>query len=589
MSKARGKLSPTRTYNACRLGILDGHTQKQIRKELNISKPTLSAHLRKKNTSWKELMGKNKSKPQPLPLKNNNNVDGDAASPIQKNASHSHPPNEQQSGESPDTSFKPQDVMFNLANSGNFQAAKFMLENRHLFDLEHQIPAYKRPVVFHLKQHQLVDAIVNPIYKFIFCEGVQRVGKSTGVMAGLHEYTLKYPDQKLQFDLMCGKGDQARMILRNLMNDPIILRQNNKLLRTITNDYILWWNGTRLDAHETTIADVKGGDSVISWVDEFDVAMKKNPDAVSTLFLMQRAVKNMKIIMTANMDTGAYLMFQDLMKKESLKRDDICFISMYTKDAPHLMQSDNDELLSKVTDTLSGKAFTERRFQNIHSGSGDTFDVVALNDSFDIYETFLMTQGLDINNPIQMAQKSDYVILAIDPSGGGHPFGWYVGGVFNRYLFEIKSGMFQMGTDDHGQNWTPDRVNMFFYKMVKELNVACVVLESNTYGPALGIYLEQRGIKVEYQNFGAEGKANDRENFISVTRAIYADHVIANRNIELKPQMVLYDPSEKEKNKKNRKGDLADAHIHFIWKASGGLDYMRAREIKPQLNRGYVR
>ena len=100
MSKARGKLSPTRTYNACRLGILDGHTQKQIRKELNISKPTLSAHLRKKNTSWKELMGNIKSKSQPLP----NNIPlrergGASCSNVAVmkppiNFPHSRPPNE---------------------------------------------------------------------------------------------------------------------------------------------------------------------------------------------------------------------------------------------------------------------------------------------------------------------------------------------------------------------------------------------------------------------------------------------------------------------------------------------------------------
>ena len=282
-------------------------------------------------------------------------------------------------------------------------------------------------------------------------------------------------------------------------------------------------------------------------------------------------------------------MFRDLMQTEGLARDDIVFISMRKNDAPHLMQSDNDELLSKVTDTLSGKAFTERRFENIHSGSGDTFDVQDLNDSFDIYETFLMTQGLDILDKIQMAQKSDYVIMAVDPSGTGHPFGWYVGGVLRQHLFEIDSGTFQMGLDPHGQKWTPDRINMFIYKKCKDLNVACVVIESNSYGPALEIYLSQRRVKTEYQNFGAPGSSNDRENFISVVRAIYADHAIANYNIELKPQMVLYDPGEREKNKKDRKGDLADAHIHFIWKAAGGLNYMRAREVKPLLNRGSVR
>ena len=114
MSKARSKPSPTKTYDTCRLGILDGHTQKQILDRLRISKPTLKAHLAKKGTNWKQLEGKTKSKYVTLPQNKvrGGNVSADTqliknlgSTPNPSNTPHSQTPQSRQ-GDKPGTPLK---------------------------------------------------------------------------------------------------------------------------------------------------------------------------------------------------------------------------------------------------------------------------------------------------------------------------------------------------------------------------------------------------------------------------------------------------------------------------------------------------
>ena len=292
----------------------------------------------------------------------------------------------------------------------------------------------------------------------------------------------------------------------------------------------------------------------------------------------------MKGIFSANVDRGLFILLQDHFSKEALVRDDVKFFSIMNEDAPHAEAAGNDELLKGLSDILVGKSFTKMRLDNEFDGTGNQFDTADINDAYAIYETFRMQEGLNDKN---MATRPDYTILAIDPSNVGHPFGWFLGGLLNNYVFEIRSGMFQMGLDDVGIKWTPERINLFMLKICKDYHVNQVVIENNTYGAALAIFLIQNGIKVEFQGFGGEGKSNDRENFISVVRTVFSQHCVALKNWELKPQLVIYDPIER--TSEDYKGDIADAFIHFVWKAVGGLDYIPDKLMKPMLNRGSVR
>ena len=64
MGEVKSKPNPKQVFDACVGGILEGLTQKQIIKSLDISKDTLKKKLNKKNTSWKELTGQKKVDPK---------------------------------------------------------------------------------------------------------------------------------------------------------------------------------------------------------------------------------------------------------------------------------------------------------------------------------------------------------------------------------------------------------------------------------------------------------------------------------------------------------------------------------------------
>lgn len=571
MGEVKSKPSPKQVFDACVGGILEGLTQKQIIKQLDISKDTLKKKLGKKHTSWKELLGKTQVEQE---VKVTAKVDLQQKVNIDPHFSHLPNNTPGQDGASlPGTlSFDPKQTMFQLATGGGpgaFQATRYILENKKYFDYESGIPPYKRPEQFHPKQHAIVEAILNPKIKYIFVEGTQRAGKNTAILAGLHELILTYPKKVWQFDIMVGKGKHAQRMLRNMANDRILKAQNTALLATVLNSYILWFNGSRLDSHDTTVADIKGADCDVGWVDEFDVAIKKDAKAVMSLIFTMRANLNLKAIFSANVDRGLFVIMQDLFKKKAMSRNDAVFISINNEDAPHVAAAGNDDMLMAMSDALVGTSFTKMRLKNEFDGTGDQFDTTHINDSYDIYETFCVGEDL---TPETMKNKPDITILAIDPSNTGHPFGWYLGGIIHKYLFEIASGMMQMGIDNQGQKWTPERINQFFLKICREYHVKYVVIENNTYGAALAIFLIQHGIRVEFQNFGGQGKSNDRENFLSVVRTVFANHIIANKNYDLKPQLVIYDPVVRDKE--DYKGDIADAFIHFVWKAVGGLKYI---------------
>ena len=583
MGEVKSKPSPKQVFDACVGGILEGLTQKQIIKQLDISKDTLKKKLGKKHTSWKELLGKTQVDQE---VKVMPKVD---LSP-KKHDPHLSPfssaPTPQPGGgtASPGLVFDPKQTMYRLANEGNFQATRYILENRHYFAYEADVPPYIRPKCFHEMQNEIVDAILDPTIKFIFVEGVQRGGKNTCIFAGLHELILSNPKKQWQFDIMVGKGKHAQRLLRNMYNDNILEDQNHALITTVTNNYLMWFNGSRLDAHDTTVADIKGADTDVGWIDEFDVALKKDPAACLSLMFTMRANTHLKGIFSANVDRGLFILLQDHFTKEALEREDVKFFSIMNENAPHAEAAGNDDILKGLSDILVGKSFTKMRLDNEFDGTGNQFDTQDINDAYAIYETFCMQEGL---NPKNMATRPDYTILAIDPSNVGHPFGWFLGGLVHNYVFEIKSGMFQMGLDDVGIKWTPERINLFMLKLCKDYHVNVVVIENNTYGAALAIFLMQNGINVEFQGFGGEGKSNDRENFISVVRSVFSNHCVALVNWELKPQLVIYDPIER--TAEDYKGDIADAFIHFVWKAVGGLDYIPDKLMKPTLNRGAVR
>ena len=281
---------------------------------------------------------------------------------------------------------------------------------------------------------------------------------------------------------MPGKGDQAKRILKDLTSDPLLAEVNNNLLKTVlpSGQYLQWFNGSRIDAHETTVNDIKGSDSHIIILEELDRAVIKAPQAVMSAIFTLRARTDLLVIMLANMDKGAYLLIREILMDPKW-RDDVLFVTLTKKDSPHLQLAGNDPLLAALSNAICGEAFTQRRLENINTGSGDQFDHQTLKDAIDVYETLLAstfgteTPWLEVH----------YNIMSIDPSQTGHPFGYVIAGVQPSLIIEWESGMMQMGIDKVGQKWSPDKINMFYYKKVKQYGIKLTIIENNNYGPAL--------------------------------------------------------------------------------------------------------
>lgn len=614
MSKVKSKevVTPEDTYNLTVSYIAQGRVQKDCIESLGISKPTYYEHLTKMGTDWKSLKSQYTSE-QP---KSKGKLDPPKYMPLGNGAYTSHP-NELSTSHPTHNIPPPPPVGLNAGTSSFPSLPKAFQTLLSIAPTLKDVPSWMGPLVveqirniqiqegkkriiirppaFHPKQHELIESILDPKVKLIACQGAQRSGKSTGVMEGLHEWSLIDPIPR-KWLLLAGKGGQsgkdggAKGILADLLRDQYLEENNIKLLnlgnRTI--DSVQWHSGHRLTATDLTVAAIKGGDQDLVWIDEMDVAIKGGRDkreAVVSAINTMLAVPHFKLILTSNLDKGIYVSLINDITELAVDKEAVKMINIYKTDCPHLMRkevAENYEIAQVFNKNLLDGGMAKMRLDGIMSYEGDIFDQQSIKDAFDIYET-LISQSF--NDPDAFWLETEYNILSIDPSGTGHPYGWFVGGVHQNYFIEIDSGEMELGFDDTGQKWSSDRVNMFLYNIVKKYNVKYVVLENNTGGPTIYIFFRGKGFrKIEYQNFGKEGNSNARSNFISVVRHALDNRAVALKNRSLHPQLTIYDPDQRDKTDRrvSQKGDLADAFIHFMFKAAGGLKYIPNQ--KPMLS-----
>ena len=211
-----------------------------------------------------------------------------------------------------------------------------------------------------------------------------------------------------------------------------------------------------------------------------------------------------------------------------------------------------------------GEDYVKSQLLNQETASGDAFSAQSLIDALESYALF-MTQkpAVAIN------------IMTLDPSGTGHPFGWFIGGFdsITQNSWEIESGMIQLGNPDaDGDNWTIQKIYAFVLSKCREYHVKYFITESNSGGQALALYLRQNGITAILQNFAGELTPTSRSNYIKLARYILEERQTFICNQDLINQLTIYNPN---KDKEKHKGDIADAWLHFQWKAYGGVAFLR--------------
>jgi hypothetical protein len=432
---------------------------------------------------------------------------------------------------------------------------------------------YTRPTAFHSKQHQIVDGILNPKIKLIFIEGCQRSGKSTSVFAGLHELTL-FSNHPLRVALLAGKGGKnsrdggSKRILSDILKDPILETANNTVIDFLsrTTESIKWKNGSQMVAMDLTVASIKGGDNEIVWIDELDVAIAEGDDkrqAVVSAVNSMLATTDFKLILSSNLDKGIYQILRDAIN--ALNTECVMSISIQKADCPHLLRNEvsmNYMVGRTVSDALCGEGFGKMRLDGEMTSEGDTFDFASITDAFDQYESFMA-----IN------KQTGKRIAFLDPSGTGHPFGFFIFeyNPTTDELWEVFSKQWRMGTGD-GETWSPDRIFEFIYMKCKEFSVKLFGTEGNSGGQFLALKLKQKGIPIIIKTWEGTGTNNSQEMYVKLFRHFLDERKVYLQNPLLKTQLTIYTP---KKSNEQFKGDLADAAINALWWAVGGIQYLK--------------
>jgi len=456
------------------------------------------------------------------------------------------------------------------------------------------VPYYRRPEVFSEKQNYVVERIVNSEKKIIMVEGDQRTGKSTAVFCALHELVLKF-EKPIKIDLMAGKGGSgdtggATRILNDLFRDMLLQEVNNQMISYKTNRFIQYFNGSKLIAHETTVADIKGSDSEVTVCEEMDVAIKNSPEAVMSLLLTLRARKDLKIILVANMDTGVYRLIRTVLSDPKWS-DDVEFITMTNEDAPWIADAGNDPLLMEISDAIVGEEFTQRRFMNIDLGEGEMFDPHAMMDALETYDQALIDIGLykelDDGGKVQIASPLR-VVIGVDP-GHDHPCGVFIGAVYREHIYEIASFKRIGVSADMPKGRFGKVVRMKQEDLIEKVAMiaqeyhATIFCESNSGGKEwIDAWNSYPNVHAYPSNFGGKGQKNDEFLFIKKLAMLIESGRFHFKSKALYKEATIYDPRV---NKNDRKGNLVDACLHCVWHLLR-LSRKKGKKTFSQYNRG---
>lgn len=457
-----------------------------------------------------------------------------------------------------------QDYCLKLILKGNTEQAdlllKYLDKTKSLVqERVEQKFTYLRPGFLNPQQILIINAVQSEM--LVAVEGDRQTGKTTAIWFGVNEDCIT---RKTEWHYICSNGANAVSLHEKVYND-----KNTSSLRALTSVHTAkmttFMNGSFFKVHNTTVNDVKGCTGNL-WIDEVDQVIKDNPEVIAAAVALIRSDSNLRIVFSMNKGSGAYVLLLDALKQFT---DRVKFIPLEKQHSPQIEAAGNDALIDALMSATMGKSYADQQLRNIHNASGDQFDPVSIADAFNNYNTFLSYQMPD----------SVYRYLAIDPSGTGHPWGWFVIAA-NRdrsVLWEIESGEIQMGTMNAShEQWTPDRILQFLIHKFKEHGCVKAVIESNSGGNGIMLQFKNRGLPCICQNFGADTDVNARSAYLTIARELLDSRSLVFKNDTLRNELLIYNPKEAATAKE--KGDVADAFLHAIWAAVDGVQYFKKKE-----------
>lgn len=425
-----------------------------------------------------------------------------------------------------------------------------------------EVPTYTRPPMLNAKQNQIIDTIELDNVRLVAIEGPRRSGKSNCWFVAARElgfcgYT--------HWGLWGAKEDSASIILRQMSQDKVSRDQIGPLIAQNSIATILRFkDGVDIRAHATVPADAKGFAYMGVIIEEADQVIAKHPDVIGIILGIMRSEPNMKIILVMNRDSGPYKLVRDALLNDERLREKCRFFTLDEVDSPHIAATGNDDIIEPLMRALVGKDKTDEQLHNIESQDGELFNVNAMMHCFNEYDEWMRHVHLLDDAGQRTRKRPARTVVSVDP-GFGHPTGIFVASMIENHIYEEESWEY-CGKDDRGVSVTEDFIKTRVAELARKYG-AHIICESNSGGLFwMQFWKQYAGLKGVYaQNFGGEGKANDRVVFVKKMNQLIEEQRFHFKSDDLRTQLMIYNPAERDTTENSGKGDKADASIHAVW------------------------
>jgi len=410
------------------------------------------------------------------------------------------------------------------------------------------------------RQMEIIDAICDPAIGIVMIEGDKRTGKSTSTFVGICQGVWEGKFNKI--GLWAAGRDNAKGILKDVFNDKITYTETYPLFKGFgSTQQKLFWNGAVLCALSTNDKSTSGLDFDCCWIDECHAVVENFPDVFDMIVMTMRAKPNIKLILSMNRGTGVYELFKTTLLRD-LDPSEYRFFTLTKDDVSHITEEADTKVRTIVR--AVGGADSERRWlDNAEVRTGSSFNPVSIKAAYDQYDVFISfnkTEGV-------------FRVLSFDPSGSGHPMGWFCGAcnLDGTEFWELGSGELRLADDltdiESAMGLTPEQIRLILLNHARNHRITLFISESNMNGKEMVIFFQQHGFQAINQNFaGPNSKTGvSRGRMIHIVREIMDNRALYLKGAELKSNLLIYNPDEHEKSAKF-KGDVSDAFIHCIYR-----------------------
>ena len=442
----------------------------------------------------------------------------------------------------------PRRIMAKIAMNGNFQAAKYMIENEDMFLERKTLPEWERPRILNNRQNEIVDAICDDSTKVIFIEGDRRTGKSTAVYVAINENC--WNGKRTKWGMWAQTENSCIKIHNDMYYDKITWDETHKLTRGHSAKKTRFINGGLLETHATKPSDSSGQMYTGIWIDEFHLVLRESSEAVATIAGIIRSEENLKIVISCNRGAGVYEAFKDMLSPFR-RRGTAKFFTLLKSDTKHITE-ENDELTRAFMVAAEGEDFAKRQLDNEHTGVGDPFPWATLQPCLTTLDVIM-----------EAVENKNYTsAVGVDP-GFMHRTGVCHLVYYQSNIYELESLLIG------GKETSEERLKVLIKEMAYEArnrsqpSGAMIKCESNSGGLHWMRFWSNSGMRTEASNFGSDDSA--RSNHAMVKRIVDFMHQgrVHLYSDDLKKQLLKYNP-DKGKDDEN-KGDLADAFIHAAY------------------------